>query len=319
ASKMRQDKYRDRPKKHFDSSSKGGKGDVKDAKDHNQSKAVHVKDDSEVKTSVSSEHVEEIQSFSRRKLVSNWDRYEEPVDMSRFEDEVEVIGAHFEELLSMPISGGHLKMKHEHEWEKEKSELQMPWFQLDIQGVEQNLSTILFSKRQDLPSHIFSESQQQRMLLRAKRNATSLAEVNASILKVQNLQPKNPTNNLPDIKDNISKDISIIDMKCPRSNLEFPEVEERKSLENQDLDDILALHETSSKSIPILASNSSIGHPVKGRQFYMILLWCFIHACYSPTRKEIPASVPSEASITTVNPDQPTVSLDDWLDSILDD
>lgn len=45
------------------------------------------------------------QSFSKRKLVSNWDRYEENIDLHRFEKDDDDGGAEFEELLSMPSSG----------------------------------------------------------------------------------------------------------------------------------------------------------------------------------------------------------------------
>lgn len=306
ASKMRQDKYRDRPKKPVDSGSKGGKGDSKEVK---QDKTFQQTDVSEVQTTKNIALAEEnVPSFSKRKLVSNWDRYEEPVHVGRFEEDVDAIGAHFEELLSVPISGGHLKMKHEHEWEKEKSELQMPWFQLNIQGVEQNLSTISFCKRQNLPQNIFSENQLQRMVVRAKRNATSLAEVNASILKVQNLHVGNSVSNQVDIKDkSILKDPSVIDIKRPLHHMEFPEVKESDNLENQDLDDILALHESSSNSSLMTTIKPTVEVPSKEE------------ADSSNIIKEIPTLAPSDTSVDTTNTTQPTVSLDDWLDSILDD
>ena len=51
---------------------------------------------------------EKIQLFSKRKLASNWNRYEEALPLTRPDQESDETGAQFEELLSMPISGTFL-------------------------------------------------------------------------------------------------------------------------------------------------------------------------------------------------------------------
>ncbi|XP_034244557.1 cell death regulator Aven-like [Thrips palmi] len=308
AQKFRQDKYRDRHKKHPASGSQGGKSVAKNVNQETVSKEPDNKALSDSENSEKEEMDSNQQTFSRRKMVSNWDRYEETV-VNRFEEEAEPTGALFEELLSMPISGGHLKMKHEHEWGKEKSELQMPWFQLDIKDVEKNLATMPFLLRQNLSSTIFTESHLQRMTTRAKQNAASLTDVNEGILKMQSLcvtstSKSAASSHSKSTEDELGSNNQAVELKRGSGIQDSNDV-----LENDDLDSLLALDVSSSSSVNFKQPGSDIDMIEKDDS----LLDETVKK--TPLKQASPVSAPQ----TTTPAAQPSVSLDDWLDSILDD
>lgn len=311
AHKLKQDKYRDRSKKHVDAAGKAGSKDVsqgkpsaKLVKNENPEKLSNAQND--VENNSSDEDAHEVgQSFSKRKLVNNWNRYEEPVDMSRFEDDGDVNIAKFEELLAIPVSGGHLKLKHEHEWEKAKSELQTPWFQLNIQDMERNLSTIPFYQRQNVAQTFFSESQIQRMATRAKRNAASIQEVNEGILKIQSLSVKNDSQKEVNAKVNTVKHESVFD-NCSEPTGKQPPTCVDKPVENDDLDTILALDVSSSQLIKTESKKIEINKETSEEDTSIRDATSLPPAQQSPGLPHTPSA-------------DPTPSLDDWLDSILDD
>lgn len=175
-------------------------------------------------------------------------------------------------------------MKHEHEWGKEKSELQMPWFQLDIKNVEKNLAAIPFFQRHNLPSSIFSvsyfeqvvsvisvhffltffflqDSHVQRMITRAKQNAASLAEVNDGILKMQNLCVSNTSKSEPS-KSKSTGDGLVSDDKSAGLVEGFAVQESHDPLKNDDFDSLLALDVNPSNIVnlkpPVGGNNSAV-------------------------------------------------------------
>lgn len=324
AQKLRQDKHRDKPRKHADSNPRAGKDNSnKGTTQQRVSKPADIshKNPNEQTEETGPSDVEvQIPLFSKRKLTSNWDRYEESVDMSRFDDDVDVSGALFEELLSMPVSGGHLKLKHEHEWEKEKSELQTQWFQLDIQALENNLSTIPFTIRQNLSRNIFSEAQLQHMEARAKRNAASLSEIKENILKLQRLGLRTNVDNDSKSKEESGKMDSISDQKFNQK----PATTDTKARdENQELDELLALQDSPPRTSSSNVSPSSAKNVMQDR--IQVKPGDVQPDNLSPMSASIsrpiasvttPSTPPSSSSKEDNNP---TVSLDDWLDSILDD
>lgn len=305
AHKLRQDKHRDRHKKKPSSGSQTGQTIVRNANQDSKEKDKKIPSDSENSDAEGSDSKSEI--FSRRKMVSNWDRYEETV-LNRFEEEAEPSGALFEELLAMPTTGGHLKMKHEQDWGKEKSELQQVWFQLDIKDVEKNLATIPFLQRQSLPSSIFTESHLQRMITRAKQNAASLTDVNEGILKMQNLCVTSKSKSEASSKSKPREEPKDPEIKSVEVQNRSVVQENTQPLENDDLDSLLALDVSFSNPVNIKLSESGVSSVTKGDSLLD-----------DPVKTTPLQSSPVSANPACATSAQPSVSLDDWLDSILDD
>jgi len=99
----------------------------------------------------------EPKSFSRRVIVSNWERYELPPDVLEDHEEEAL---DFETLIkSLSDVKGHLKLKHEQSWGSERSELQEDFFNMDMQKLFTSLKRVPYHIRQNLPATLFTQEQ----------------------------------------------------------------------------------------------------------------------------------------------------------------
>ncbi|XP_059480193.1 cell death regulator Aven-like [Neocloeon triangulifer] len=99
-------------------------------------------------------------SYSRRKIVSNWDKYEEPTVSITYQEPYEPQGDDFNKLLQMPASAdSHLVLKSE--------ELEPPpcgsLFALDLKNLADGLATIPFYKQVDIPVESLSKTEVENM------------------------------------------------------------------------------------------------------------------------------------------------------------
>ncbi|PNF44025.1 hypothetical protein B7P43_G16230 [Cryptotermes secundus] len=104
----------------------------------------------------------------RRKIFSNWAKYEEPLPY--LDHEVELQGADFEALVKAPLSG-HFRFKSERTWDADVTSLSGELFSLDTDLLADGLATIPLCQKLDLPVSLFSEAELEDMDYCAKQCA----------------------------------------------------------------------------------------------------------------------------------------------------
>lgn len=103
------------------------------------------------------------QQFSKRKIASNWDRYNESSDE---EDNAQMSAADFEQILSAPKSiGEHFTFSSERNWiQQDDSSLNdangaVDLFKLNIGQLKNGIGKLPFYIRQDFSKDLFTESE----------------------------------------------------------------------------------------------------------------------------------------------------------------
>ncbi|CAB3370120.1 Hypothetical predicted protein [Cloeon dipterum] len=140
-------------------SNKNKKGGKKEQQSQpNKEPAPKVETPKTVPSEAQSESVGK--SYSRRKIVSNWDRFEEPEVSVKFNEPYVPMGDDFKELLELPqTANSHLILKSE--------ELEPPpssgLFALDLKNLAAGLTTIPFYEQVDIPIDTFSVAEVESM------------------------------------------------------------------------------------------------------------------------------------------------------------
>lgn len=97
------------------------------------------------------------QQYSKRKLVNNWDRYNEPIDE---EDNAQMSAASFEQILSASKSvGDHFTFASERNWlHHEDSQMDATdLFKLNVTNLKNGLGRLPYYIRQAIPTNVFNE------------------------------------------------------------------------------------------------------------------------------------------------------------------
>lgn len=99
------------------------------------------------------------QQYSKRKLVNNWNRYDESTDE---EDNAQMTAASFEKILSASKSvGDHFTFASERNWlQNEDSQMDATdLFKLNVTNLKNGLGHLPFYIRQAIPKNVFNENE----------------------------------------------------------------------------------------------------------------------------------------------------------------
>ncbi|XP_045499996.1 uncharacterized protein LOC123697501 [Colias croceus] len=109
--------------------------------------------------------------YKKKEILSNWSKYEMPIDSYEEIDEQENLGADYETLATAPLSvGGHFQFKHEKSWDTNTGpSLYDKYFDINMKNLNTALSTIPFFERNGIDQLIFSEIDIQNMNHRATK------------------------------------------------------------------------------------------------------------------------------------------------------
>lgn len=200
------------------------------------------------------------ENFSKRKLVSNWGRYDE---MSDEEDNPQMLAGDFEKILLAPQSvGSHFTFASERHWEQGESTTHEE-FQLDLNKLKNGVCLLPFYLRHNLSKDIFIEdelntmnpkvyyeeknlnkdiSKNRKILPNAKsaKSGSSAANLNKEILNVHRALPSKSksaqlTEQMAKLVENTGR-MEVTELK-KSSNLEN-NVEKSENIQDW-LDDIL--------------------------------------------------------------------------------
>lgn len=130
-------------------------------------------------------------AFSKRELVSNWNKYD---DKSTSSTTVDESASNFDELLSTPASiGGHFLFNSEKSWEANDDWYNRDdYFQLNLIELSKSLATIPFYERQNYSKDLFSSEEIDDMNRQAKyhhfkwsANRKNISNVEPSVVEVK--------------------------------------------------------------------------------------------------------------------------------------
>ncbi|CAG4961646.1 unnamed protein product [Colias eurytheme] len=109
--------------------------------------------------------------YKKKEILSNWSKYEMPIESYEEIDEQENLGADYETLATAPLSvGGHFQFKHEKSWDTNTGpSLYDKYFDINMKNLNTALSTIPFFERNGIDQSIFSEIDIQNMNHRATK------------------------------------------------------------------------------------------------------------------------------------------------------
>ncbi|XP_047508100.1 uncharacterized protein LOC125051653 [Pieris napi] len=114
---------------------------------------------------------EENSKYKKKEILSNWAKYEMPIESYEEIDEQENLGADYETLANTPLSiGGHFQFKHEKSWDENSGPSPYDkYFDINMENLYTALSSIPFFERNDIDQSIFSETDIQNMTHRAMK------------------------------------------------------------------------------------------------------------------------------------------------------
>ncbi|XP_038212472.1 uncharacterized protein LOC119832787 [Zerene cesonia] len=109
--------------------------------------------------------------YKKKEILSNWSKYEMPIESYEEIDEQENLGADYETLVSAPLSvGGHFQFKHEKSWDTNAGPSVFDkYFDINMKNLNTALLTIPFFERNGINQSIFTEIDVQNMNHRATK------------------------------------------------------------------------------------------------------------------------------------------------------
>lgn len=243
--------------------------------------------------------------FRKRGISSNWGRYDEPVEVET--EYTRKRGEDFDLLLSLSAgASAHFRFKEQQDWQNEPAEIS-EFLSIDCDTIVQALHTIPLHKRLDLPEDIFPA----KVIEEFNTEAAAEKEKYEAFLRTGKRQVKK----VPDVRESLTNslqaaiaaaagkpklkpkddDLDELLESClsqkPKSKLAEADNPEKKT--EDDLEFLLSLkHEYSNKEVP---SSGDTAH-VEAR-----------------------VGIQEETVKPSSQPQKPTVDLEDWLDSVLQD
>ncbi|XP_045526556.1 uncharacterized protein LOC123715541 [Pieris brassicae] len=271
--------------------------------------------------------------YKKKEILSNWAKYEMPIESYEEIDEQENLGADYETLANMPLSiGGHFQFKHEKSWDENSGPSPYDkYFDINMENLYTALSSIPFFERNNIDQSIFSETDIQNMTHRAmkfkqkyyndKKYMTPDMEAQEKILKTLTLHDDTKyveaTNDkeidvLPEI--NSEKKDAIMDNSIDAShNIKIQNIKE-PSITLHSENDINELSENTEPQI--LKEKDNLKHVLDLKDNINV-----------PIKKDIEVEqhnvkMTSESKVTALKPKNPVIEspedLEKWLDDFLD-
>ncbi|XP_046624949.1 uncharacterized protein LOC124307374 isoform X1 [Neodiprion virginianus] len=165
-------------------------------------------------------------SRTRRKVVSNWKKYEEIPD-------TEIPAKDFQTLLNVPISeGGHFIFKSEKNWAIEVSKYS-DLFSLNVKKLARDINCVPFTEYIDVEDRYFTADQLMKFQNLAEMSRSDAIEVDNNIVQI-----------LMDIKrETVAENQDIDSGSEPEVSIEIHEMAQGKETIEEDLDFLLSLKE----------------------------------------------------------------------------
>uniref|UniRef100_A0A1E1XB64 Putative cell death regulator aven n=1 Tax=Amblyomma aureolatum TaxID=187763 RepID=A0A1E1XB64_9ACAR len=258
--------------------------------------------------------------FRKRKISSNWSRYDEPVDVETEYNRKR--GEDFDLLLSLSAgASAHFRFKEQQDWQDEPAEIS-EFLSIDCDTIVQALHTIPLHKRLDLPGDIFPakvieefnaeaaiEKERYEAFLRmGKRQVKKVPDVGESLKNslqaaiaaaASKPKPKPKDDDLDELLE------SCLSLK-PKSKPAEADNSEKKTEDDKNLEFLLSLTQERGDKVP--ASRDTAPVEAKGGAAE--------ETVKPPSQPQKPAAEPEKPA---PEPQKPTVDLEDWLDSVLQD
>ncbi|XP_022114696.2 uncharacterized protein LOC110992973 [Pieris rapae] len=272
--------------------------------------------------------------YKKKEILSNWAKYEMPIESYEEIDDQENLGADYETLANTPLSiGGHFQFKHEKSWDENSGPSPYDkYFDINMENLYTALSSIPFFERNDIDQSIFSETDIQNMTHRAmkfkqkyyndKKYMTPEMEAQEKILnkltvhddtkyveatndnKIDVLPDINPENKESPITDNsidTSDDIEIQNIKEPSTIL----------LSENDINEPSEITEKH-----IWKEKDNLKHVLDVKDNIEVPIKNDIEV------EESKVKISSESEVTALTPKNPVIEspedLEKWLDDFLD-
>lgn len=249
--------------------------------------------------------------FKKRGLASNWGRYEEPVEVETEYNRKR--GEDFDLLLSTSAgASAHFRFKEQQDWQDEPAELS-EFLSIDCDRIVDALLTIPLHERLGLPEDIFPAnviqqfrdeaaacSEKYEAFLRTgKRQVKTVPDVGESLknsLQAAIIAAAKPKPKPKD--DDDLEELLNLSLKSPRSD--NPPKDKSKDEDERDLEFLLSLKEDHNEKdvVPAVPAAEETATTSTAEPEHIVV--------------EQPVKPPPQ-------PQKPTVDLEDWLDSVLQD
>ncbi|XP_050406748.1 cell death regulator Aven isoform X2 [Patella vulgata] len=305
--------------------SKGEKQKTKPAKDVKKSVAVNptsttISDSSEEDDINLPQCIFEKKTFLRRKIVSNWDRYEIPIVEDSNE---ETRGTDFTQLLSLTSgAGSQFRLKDEKEWESELSATPNQYLTLDLEDLSDSLNCIPLYKRLGVDKSLFTESQLQSMEKEAEVNKqkyklTKMQQINSSstkhVIQILNTEEEQDLHKLMDDIDLNDSRMNTEDGFLSSANTKLSNIEPNEQLSTKTDINVPSIHKQEEElELLLLLNNSPTPDQAVSVANKENTVTQQVEESLIQTQTNCKTSKTQEVGL----PEEE--NLEDWLDSVLD-
>ncbi|XP_037575201.1 cell death regulator Aven isoform X2 [Dermacentor silvarum] len=253
--------------------------------------------------------------FRKRGLTSNWSRYDEPVEVETEYNRKR--GEDFDLLLSASAgASAHFRFKEQQDWQDEPAELS-EFLSIDCDTIVEALQTIPVHERLGLPEDIFPAN----VIQEFKNEAAACKEKYEAFLRTG----KRQTKTVPDVGESLKNSLqaAIIAAVKPKS---------KPTKEDDDLEELLDLSLKSPRSDDS-GKGKKKGEDERNLEFLLSLTEQDNEKDVVPAAEETATTIlepklkAAEEAVKPAplktssqpEPQKPTVDLEDWLDSVLQD
>uniref|UniRef100_A0A6M2CSU1 Putative cell death regulator aven ovary overexpressed n=1 Tax=Rhipicephalus microplus TaxID=6941 RepID=A0A6M2CSU1_RHIMP len=247
--------------------------------------------------------------FRKRGLTSNWGRYDEPVEVETEYNRKR--GEDFELLLSASAgASAHFRFKEQQDWQDEPAELN-EFFSIDCDKIVDALLTIPVHERLGLPEDIFPA----HIIQEFKDEAAACTERYEAFLRTGKRQDKK----MPDVGESLTNTLQAAIIAAAKSK--------PKPKDEDDLEELLNLSLKSPQSDEPSRKDKKKDDDDRSLEFLLSLteeraekdLVSAAEEAFTTTVAEPEPKAMEEPVKPPPQPQKPTVDLEDWLDSVLQD
>lgn len=246
--------------------------------------------------------------FRKRGLTSNWGRYDEPVEVETEYNRKR--GEDFDLLLSASAgASAHFRFKEQQDWQDEPAELS-EFLSIDCDAIVDALQTIPLHERLGLPEDIFPAS----VIQEFKDEAAACTERYEAFLRTGKRQVKKT----PDVGESLKNSLQAAIIAAAKSK--------PKPKDEEDLEELLNLSLKSPRSDDSRKDKKK-DEDERNLEFLLSLTEEHDEKDKVPAAEETATTTVAEPERKVVEepvkpppqPQKPTVDLEDWLDSVLQD
>uniref|UniRef100_A0A131YV90 Cell death regulator aven n=1 Tax=Rhipicephalus appendiculatus TaxID=34631 RepID=A0A131YV90_RHIAP len=247
--------------------------------------------------------------FRKRGLTSNWGRYDEPVEVETEYNRKR--GEDFDLLLSTSAgASAHFRFKEQQDWQDEPAELS-EFLSIDCDAIVDALQTIPLHERLGLPEDIFPAN----VIQEFKDEAAACAERYEAFLRTGKRQAKKT----PDVGESLKNSLQAAIIAAAKSK--------PKPKDEDDLEELLNLSLKSPQSDDSSRKDKKKDDDERNHEFLLSLTEEHTQKDLVPAAEEMATTTVAEPEPKLVEepikpppqPQKPTVDLEDWLDSVLQD